>query len=116
MTQPEVALVTSATGTSDLLSLHESIAGLLATQGDYRRAYQHLRAALDLSRAGSLRDSLTAGYNRRYLDQRLEMIGGSTPSYCQISLYCRSAQVTIVGGTPGRLGGGIPACARPIGT
>jgi diguanylate cyclase (GGDEF)-like protein len=71
VTQPEVALVTSATSASDLLSLHESIAGLLATQGDYRRAYQHLRAALDLSRAGSLRDSLTAGYNRRYLDQRL---------------------------------------------
>jgi putative transposase len=28
---------------------HESIAGLLATQGDYRRAYRHLRAVLDLS-------------------------------------------------------------------
>ena len=53
VTQPEVALVTSATSASDLLSLHESIAGLLATQGDYRRAYQHLRAALDLSRAAA---------------------------------------------------------------
>ncbi|MFD9888343.1 GGDEF domain-containing protein [Amycolatopsis sp. NPDC059027] len=56
----------------DLLSLHESIAGLLATQGDWRRAYQHLRSALDIARAGSLRDTLTSSYNRRYLDQWLD--------------------------------------------
>lgn len=77
-------------------SLHESIAGMLASQGDWRRAYQHLRVALDLARAEptipdqlrrevdrlrreraeareeSLRDALTAVYNRRYLDRRLE--------------------------------------------
>ena len=30
----------------DLLRLHEAIASLFATQGDWRRAYQHLRSAL----------------------------------------------------------------------
>jgi diguanylate cyclase (GGDEF)-like protein len=58
-------------GTPDLLTLHESIAGMFATQGDWQRAYQHLRSALDIARAGSLRDTLTSSYNRRYLDQRL---------------------------------------------
>ncbi|WP_162834441.1 GGDEF domain-containing protein [Amycolatopsis circi] len=55
----------------DLLTLHESIADLFATRGDWRRAYRHLRSALDIARAGSLRDPLTSSYNRRYLDQRL---------------------------------------------
>ncbi|MEV4050792.1 GGDEF domain-containing protein [Amycolatopsis sp. NPDC049688] len=55
----------------DLLRLHEAIAGLLATQGDWRRAYLHLRSALDIARDGSLRDALTSSYNRRYLDERL---------------------------------------------
>ncbi|WP_177231675.1 GGDEF domain-containing protein [Amycolatopsis saalfeldensis] len=58
-------------GAPDLLTLHESIAGMFATQGDWQRAYQHLRSALDIARAGSLRDTLTSSYNRRYLDQRL---------------------------------------------
>jgi GGDEF domain-containing protein len=71
VSQPDAALIPSATGSNDLLALHESIAGLLATQGDWRHAYRHLRAALDLAHAGNLRDSLTASYNRRYLDQRL---------------------------------------------
>jgi two-component system cell cycle response regulator len=62
--------------TVDLVALHESIADLLAGQGDWRRAYQHLRSALDLAHAGSLRDSLTASYNRRYLDQRLHGLLG----------------------------------------
>ncbi|WP_374201944.1 GGDEF domain-containing protein [Actinokineospora sp. PR83] len=83
---------------ANLVSLHESIAALLASRGQYRQAYQHLRSALDLvSELGeqpqipeqlrrevdrlrrehaeaheqSIRDSLTASYNRRYLDQRL---------------------------------------------
>ncbi|MFC4083127.1 GGDEF domain-containing protein [Amycolatopsis samaneae] len=60
----------------DLLGLHESIADLLATQGDWRRAYQHLRSALDIARAGSLRDTLTSSYNRRYLDQWLHDLPG----------------------------------------
>ncbi|MEU0530077.1 GGDEF domain-containing protein [Amycolatopsis tolypomycina] len=55
----------------DLLRLHEAIAGLFATQGDWQRAYQHLRSALEIARDGSLRDALTSSYNRRYLDERL---------------------------------------------
>lgn len=55
----------------DLLRLHEAIAGLFATQGDWQRAYQHLRSALDIARDGSLRDPLTSSFNRRYLDERL---------------------------------------------
>ena len=82
-----------------LVGLHESIAALLASRGQWRQAYQHLRSALDLvhadqveephvpeqlrrevdrlrrehaeAREQSLRDSLTDSYNRRYLDQRL---------------------------------------------
>ena len=82
-----------------LVELHESIATLLASRGQWRQAYQHLRSALDLvyadqgeqprvpeqlrrevdrlrrehaeAREQSLRDSLTDSYNRRYLDQRL---------------------------------------------
>ncbi|GAA3558573.1 GGDEF domain-containing protein [Amycolatopsis ultiminotia] len=63
--------LTTGTPAPDLLALHESIADLFATQGDWRRAYRHLRSALDIARAGSLRDPLTSSYNRRYLDQRL---------------------------------------------
>jgi len=65
------ALLANKPEAADLLGLHESIAGLLATQGDWQRAYQHLRSALDLAQAGSLRDTLTSSYNRRYLEQRL---------------------------------------------
>lgn len=82
-----------------LAGVHESIATLLASRGQWRQAYQHLRSALDLvhadqveephvpeqlrrevellrrehaeAREQSLRDSLTDSYNRRYLDQRL---------------------------------------------
>lgn len=96
----------SAGGASDadpagVRQLHESIAELLASRGQWRAAYHHLRAAVDLldtaeksaprlpeqvrlrrevarlrrehaeAREQSLRDSLTASYNRRYLDQRL---------------------------------------------
>ncbi|HWE89146.1 MAG TPA: GGDEF domain-containing protein [Pseudonocardiaceae bacterium] len=85
---------------ASLIRLHESIGTLLASRGEWREAYQHLRSALDLAytersaepspvpeqlrhevaklrrehaeaREQSLRDSLTASYNRRYLDQRL---------------------------------------------
>ncbi|HEY8373249.1 MAG TPA: GGDEF domain-containing protein [Pseudonocardiaceae bacterium] len=89
-------------GNSGLIQLHESIAGLLASRGQWRQAYQHLRSALDLlyadqgqpphvpeqlrrevdrlrrehaeAREQSIRDSLTASYNRRYLDQRLVIL------------------------------------------
>ncbi|KAA5829148.1 GGDEF domain-containing protein [Saccharopolyspora hirsuta] len=84
----------NGTGMADL---HESIASLLASRGQWRQAYHHLRSALDLrssvdvprvpeqlrhevnrlrrehaeAREQSMRDSLTASYNRRYLDERL---------------------------------------------
>ncbi|WP_199444517.1 GGDEF domain-containing protein [Umezawaea beigongshangensis] len=82
-----------------LVQLHESIAALLASRGQWRQAYQHLRSALDIvyadqdeqphipeqlrrevdrlrkehaeAREQSIRDSLTDSYNRRYLDQKL---------------------------------------------
>lgn len=85
--------------TTSLVELHESIASLLASRGEWRQAYEHLRHALDLATADrtmppqvpeqfrqevarlrrehaeareqSIRDALTASYNRRYLDQRL---------------------------------------------
>ncbi|MEB3370200.1 GGDEF domain-containing protein [Saccharopolyspora mangrovi] len=84
-----------ANGTG-MAELHESIARLLASRGQWRQAYHHLRSALDMmssdkpavpeqlrsevellrrehakAREESLRDSLTASYNRRYLDERL---------------------------------------------
>jgi len=81
----------------EVAGLHESIAALLASAGQWQQAYEHLRTALELHRADgdlgvpeqlrrevdrlrlahaearelSLRDSLTHTYNRRYLDQRL---------------------------------------------
>lgn len=83
----------------DLVDLHQSIANLLAAEGNWRLAYAHINAALRLARDAhcvsplvpeqyrrevdelrkahaaavdaSLRDALTATYNRRYLDQRL---------------------------------------------
>ena len=84
---------------ASLVELHESIAALLASCGEWRQAYHHLRSALDHIHASqtqppkipeqlrrevdqlrkahaeaheqSLRDGLAASYNRRYLDQRL---------------------------------------------
>jgi diguanylate cyclase (GGDEF)-like protein len=91
---------------SKLIRLHESIAALLASRGEWEQAYQHLRSALDLvysdridelpvpeqlrrevdqlrkehaeAREQSIRDSLTASYNRRYLDQRLTSLLADT--------------------------------------
>lgn len=90
---------TSESEGTGLVQLHESIAALLASRGQWRQAYQHLRSAFDLvyadqddqpqvpeqlrrevdrlrrehaeAREQSLRDSLTDSYNRRYLDERL---------------------------------------------
>ena len=86
-----------------LAELHESMASLKASRGQWRDAYEHLRAAVDLTvgaitpppvpeqlrrevtrlrrehaeaREQSLRDSLTDSYNRRYLDQRLDDLSG----------------------------------------
>lgn len=91
---------------SKLIRLHESIGALLASRGEWQQAYQHLRSALDLvysdrieqppvpeqlrrevdrlrkehaeAREQSIRDSLTASYNRRYLDQRLTSLLADT--------------------------------------
>jgi two-component system cell cycle response regulator len=86
---------------ASLVELHQSIASLLASRGEWRQAYEHLRHALELAtaekppqvpeqfrqevarlrrehaeaREQSIRDSLTASYNRRYLDQRLVEAG-----------------------------------------
>lgn len=86
---------------ADVIALHESIAELLARRGQWRQAYELVRQTLDLvaeqlpgpepvripeqfreevdrlrrehaeAREQAIRDALTAGYNRRYLDQRL---------------------------------------------
>ncbi|MEV0089242.1 GGDEF domain-containing protein [Saccharopolyspora sp. NPDC050642] len=101
--EPPIALPPGRRSRQDLANgtgmaeLHESIASLLASRGQWRQAYHHLRSALDLkstadpprvpeqlrhevnrlrrehaeAREQSLRDSLTASYNRRYLDERL---------------------------------------------
>lgn len=83
---------------------HHAAADALAGRGDWRRAYEHLRAAVALerpprtpveppseplhdevdrlrreraeAREQSRRDALTAGYNRRYLDERLATLRG----------------------------------------
>ncbi len=80
-----------------MVELHQSVAELLASSGQWRQAYQQLRWAFELmsaettpripeqlrhevdrlrkehaeAREQSLRDSLTTSYNRRYLDERL---------------------------------------------
>jgi diguanylate cyclase (GGDEF)-like protein len=94
------------TDSSKLIRLHESIGALLASRGEWQQAYEHLRSALDLvysdrieqapvpeqlrrevdrlrrehaeAREQSIRDSLTASYNRRYLDQRLTSLLADT--------------------------------------
>ncbi|MDL5155117.1 GGDEF domain-containing protein [Actinomycetospora termitidis] len=87
---------------ADQARAHESAAEMLADRGEWRRAYQHLRAAMALVHLGdtppvhvpeqlrrevdrlrreraeareqSRRDSLTATWNRRYLDERLSTL------------------------------------------
>ena len=94
----------TAAGRSDQARAHEAAAEVLADRGDWRRAYQHLKAAVSLvrdertspdevpdqlrievdrlrreraeAREQSRRDSLTATWNRRYLDERLGTLRG----------------------------------------
>lgn len=81
----------SASDVSELIAAHESLADAFAAQGDWRSAYEHVRAALGHARevpAGpyipdqdrreverlrheSITDALTETYNRRYLDRAL---------------------------------------------
>ncbi|MBV9843771.1 MAG: GGDEF domain-containing protein [Kutzneria sp.] len=103
--QPRFTAIDSAAG--NLVDLHEKLADLLASLGQWREAYTHLRSALDLVCRGngqaapvpdqlrrevdrlcrehveaheqSIRDSLTASYNRRYLDQRLVALLSEQP-------------------------------------
>jgi diguanylate cyclase (GGDEF)-like protein len=94
----------TADGRTDQARAHEAAAEVLADRGDWRRAYQHLKAAVSLvrderttpdgvpdqlrlevdrlrreraeAREQSRRDSLTATWNRRYLDERLGTLRG----------------------------------------
>jgi diguanylate cyclase (GGDEF)-like protein len=91
-------------GRADQAHAHEAAAEVLADRGDWRRAYQHLKAAVSLvrdertfpadvpdqlrlevdrlrreraeAREQSRRDSVTATWNRRYLDERLSTLRG----------------------------------------
>ena len=90
---------------ADRARTHEAAAEVLADRGDWRRAYHHLRAAMALvhaersqpvrvpdqlqnevvrlrreraeAREQSHRDSLTATWNRRYLDEQLRDLAGT---------------------------------------
>ncbi|MDD7965722.1 GGDEF domain-containing protein [Actinomycetospora lemnae] len=107
-TSPIVGLETvpaddlSPDGRADQARAHEAAAEVLADRGDWRRAYQHMKAAVSLvrdertlpagvpdqlrvevdrlrreraeAREQSRRDSLTATWNRRYLDERLSTL------------------------------------------
>ncbi|MHC1563023.1 GGDEF domain-containing protein [Actinomycetospora sp. C-140] len=113
-TSPIVGLTTvpsdapTADGRADRARAHEAAAEVLADRGDWRRAYQHLKAAVSIvrdertapasvpdqlrlevdrlrreraeAREQSRRDSLTATWNRRYLDERLGTLRGDQGS------------------------------------
>lgn len=91
---------------ASLIELYESVANLLASRGEWRQAYEHLRYALELATVDktlppqvprqfrvavarlrrehaeacerSIRDALTDSYNRRYFDERLFEGGAHT--------------------------------------
>lgn len=93
------AAATTTDDRAEQARAHEAAAEVLADRGDWRRAYHHLKAAVSLvrdeqtipanvpdqlrvevdrlrreraeAREQSRRDSLTATWNRRYLDERL---------------------------------------------
>nr|WP_307849417.1 GGDEF domain-containing protein [Qaidamihabitans albus] len=95
---------------TDLLAVHESVADMFAAQGNWRRAYEHLRSALDLARETrspqphvpeqyrheveqlrreSLTDALTATFNRRYLDRRLVDLPAPAIALVDLDLFKR---------------------------
>ena len=88
----------AARGTANVVGTHTTAAEELAAAGRWEAAYQHLRAAVRLlhgqqptaeldrlrrenaeAREQSRRDSLTASYNRRYLDERLATLLATPP-------------------------------------
>jgi len=107
---------TEAPSRADQARAHEAAAEVLADRGDWRRAYHHLRAAMALvhversqpvrvpdqlqnevvrlrreraeAREQSRRDSLTATWNRRYLDEQLVALaaGGAGRSTICVAL------------------------------
>ncbi|PXY34512.1 GGDEF domain-containing protein [Prauserella sp. PE36] len=117
MASNRTAPATGALDPQGLLAAHESIANELAAQGDWRRAYEHLRSALELARSGqlqcahphipeqyrleverlrreraqarheSLTDALTATYNRRYLDRRLAELTAPSVALVDLDLF-----------------------------
>ncbi len=84
-----VVVVRAVEQAADVVAEHTGAAEQLAALGRWEEAYEHLRVAVRLLRGGptdeldrlrrehaearelSRRDSLTASYNRRYLDERL---------------------------------------------
>ncbi len=98
----------------DQARAHEAAAEVLADRGEWRRAYHHMKAAVSLvrderthpvpvpdqlrhevdrlrreraeAREQSRRDSLTATYNRRYLDERLGTLRGEAGSPVCVAL------------------------------
>jgi diguanylate cyclase (GGDEF)-like protein len=107
---------TATDGRADQARAHEAAAEVLADRGDWRRAYQHLKAAVSLvrdertlpaavpdqlrlevdrlrreraeAREQSRRDSLTATWNRRYLDERLGTLRGGRDGAGAASPVC----------------------------
>jgi diguanylate cyclase (GGDEF)-like protein len=99
---------------ADQARAHEAAAEVLADRGDWRRAYHHMKAAAGLlrqertppvqvpeqlrrevdrlrreraeAREQGRRDSLTATYNRRYLDERLATLRGDAASQVCVAL------------------------------
>ncbi len=54
---PESVPATAESGATGLAAVHESIASLLASGGQWRQAYEHLRTALELLRAEHLAEA-----------------------------------------------------------
>ncbi|WP_341771222.1 GGDEF domain-containing protein [Amycolatopsis acidicola] len=107
----EVETVSAKQVVPEDAAVHESMADVLASRGDWRGAYEHLRAAIELQRAQpppvpdqfrrevdrlrrerakaleeSLLDAVTTVYNRRYLDRRLDDLCGAERGSLAVAL------------------------------
>nr|WP_246257180.1 GGDEF domain-containing protein [Amycolatopsis anabasis] len=89
----DIEVMSQQEALADPFGPHESIAGVLAAQGEWRQAYEHLRTALDRAREESLRDALTATYNRRFLDlwlaSRPRAVNGLALALVDLDLFKR---------------------------